>query len=866
MLSACGGGSDNANSSSNTSSSSSNSGSTATVANQAPTISTTNRTVTAGETVTLSAQVSDSDGTISEYSWQQSSGTAVTLSNESETSVSFIAPIVTDTEQLAIMLTVKDDDGAESSATIIVTVKVNTPPLVTVEDMIVEEQSSVEVVAAASDIDGGIASYVWEQISGPEVLDLVPNGNTLTFTTPDVHEDVTAKFKVIVTDGFGGVTEKVVDIMIKAVSYTFSIDGKVGDSVIGEADLIFTVNDAEYTVEADENGRYLITFEFDKAHGKKILTATATIKSDTRLVLSTIFGSVEELVLLSGEDRILTVDELLMVNINSFSTALHALINSSSSTNHTIDTQDKLNEKLTSIDDSELNQLSALLHLTVSHTYTNQELALAPSIETTLKLANDPINLVSVKKKLHEEQNFSLLEEHENSVYQGLQRKIVNKQELKNTTLYLNTLSSDNDDKAGARLLLEEGNTGFYIDQGGQHAITWDVAEGVLDVKLVNTDGVVKDDFCPLNNTYLSCSHVLLSLKIEWFAPLSGLMEPMRITQYINKVFEESENGTDEETNDSWVVMNESKNIRSATELFALGQTYTIPIAKIEIEDDSFSSIPSVTQLERLQVTLHGNESDGGTASVEYPIAEYSGTVSYELISSDWVSNEDGTITLTAESEALIKSVNIAIFGASPLSSRVNVLVETSEKTRVDSGTFILNQSTNSSIQVTDVIGSYCSDTYLLFPLFQYCFILNADSSYQYFYVNDANYNGSLEDTEIYSYQGAWLINDEDKVVLSRHRLLDETGYPLGDDCSPVNIEVADGADCILYSRDEWTLTHIEQNESGKEPVLITTVFRYFQSIDYNNTPTFGTHYGVSHAYIFEHILYINQPLLFDLP
>jgi len=78
-----------------------------------------NQTVIVSSSVTLDGSAStDPDGAIELYSWSQTAGTTVVLSSTSDAEVSFTAPDVVDS--LSFTLTVTDNDGAASAATVYV--------------------------------------------------------------------------------------------------------------------------------------------------------------------------------------------------------------------------------------------------------------------------------------------------------------------------------------------------------------------------------------------------------------------------------------------------------------------------------------------------------------------------------------------------------------------------------------------------------------------------------------------------------------------------------------------------------------------------------------------------------------------------
>jgi tetratricopeptide (TPR) repeat protein len=100
--------------------------------NQPPTANAgVDQTVNTDDTVTLDGSGStDPDGNITSYSWTQTDGPVVTLSDASVASPTFTAPSVSSDTELKFSLTVKDDKGATSTnpATVTVTVKAAAAP------------------------------------------------------------------------------------------------------------------------------------------------------------------------------------------------------------------------------------------------------------------------------------------------------------------------------------------------------------------------------------------------------------------------------------------------------------------------------------------------------------------------------------------------------------------------------------------------------------------------------------------------------------------------------------------------------------------------------------------------------------------
>lgn len=90
--------------------------------NQAPTADAgPDLTAQQGDTVAISGNASDPDGTIVSWSWAQVSGTTVSLSGAASPNVQFAAPATAG--DIRLRLTVTDDDGASDSDDVIVTIE-----------------------------------------------------------------------------------------------------------------------------------------------------------------------------------------------------------------------------------------------------------------------------------------------------------------------------------------------------------------------------------------------------------------------------------------------------------------------------------------------------------------------------------------------------------------------------------------------------------------------------------------------------------------------------------------------------------------------------------------------------------------------
>ncbi len=173
------------------------------------------QSVTEGADVTLDGSEStDPDDGIATYEWKQTNGPAVTLIPTSPASVSFTAPAVeSQGTSLTFELTVTDNGGLRSTATCIVNVTNNLPPVANAgADQTVYQGISVMLDGTASaDPDGTIVSYRWVQTSGSPVTLSDPSAPKPLFTAPAVSlqsqtlsiQGEALNFSLTVTDDHG---------------------------------------------------------------------------------------------------------------------------------------------------------------------------------------------------------------------------------------------------------------------------------------------------------------------------------------------------------------------------------------------------------------------------------------------------------------------------------------------------------------------------------------------------------------------------------------------------------------------------------------------------------------------------------------
>ena len=209
----------------------------------------------AGQQVTLHSRVINNDGN-PRYSWAQTSGTTVTLSNSTGADLSFTAPNVPSAETLVFTLTVTDNQGSSTSEH---SVTIN-------PDSVFAKAGSDQFVYAGQAVSlhgsglggGGSAGYAWSQVDGvPVTLDnsLISNPS---FTAPTVQISTDLRFELSFNDGTAIAKDRVT---IHVMPVPSQAHGSVPFTTVGNqvpAPLLVTAAPTAHTV--DETNLQLSAF------------------------------------------------------------------------------------------------------------------------------------------------------------------------------------------------------------------------------------------------------------------------------------------------------------------------------------------------------------------------------------------------------------------------------------------------------------------------------------------------------------------------------------------------------------------------------------------------------------------------------
>jgi len=151
----------------------------------------------------------DIDDGIAAYSWVQTGGPVVILSDVGSPQPTFTAPNVgPEGASLTFNLTVTDMAGLQDTDSSIVNISwQNAPPTAVVAQGYIEVDSGTTVTLDGSgsiDADDGIVSYQWTQVGGTPVTLSAPASAVTTFTAPETDQyGSNLDFRLTVTDAGG---------------------------------------------------------------------------------------------------------------------------------------------------------------------------------------------------------------------------------------------------------------------------------------------------------------------------------------------------------------------------------------------------------------------------------------------------------------------------------------------------------------------------------------------------------------------------------------------------------------------------------------------------------------------------------------
>lgn len=168
--------------------------------------------------VVLEATSEDEDGDTLSFQWTQLGGQAITLEGATTPKLTFTAPDVAADTTFVFRLVASDDQEASEPLEVSVTVK-NAPRAPTAKTLGAIAAGAGDTVTLNAgnsvDPDGLPLTYLWEQLSGPQVSLSGANSAVATFTVPETDTvGSAATFRVTVTDADGLTSTALVNVQL----------------------------------------------------------------------------------------------------------------------------------------------------------------------------------------------------------------------------------------------------------------------------------------------------------------------------------------------------------------------------------------------------------------------------------------------------------------------------------------------------------------------------------------------------------------------------------------------------------------------------------------------------------------------------
>jgi hypothetical protein len=247
-------------------------------ANVGPTANPGPQQIVGGGTVaTLNGSAStDGDGDTLSYSWSQTSGPQVTITNPNSAVATFTAPPSANTAQtLTFELTVSDGIGSNAASTG-VTIPVNGAPVVSAgPDVTVPGGSQVGLTGTATDPESDPLTYQWTQLGGPNVT--LAGATTLTpsFTAPARTQSAQVlTFAFTANDGTSTSSPDSIDVTVPA-NFTPVANAGLDVTVSGGSQV--TLNGAG---SSDGDGDTL-TYQWTQTSGPPVTLSSSTAANPT---------------------------------------------------------------------------------------------------------------------------------------------------------------------------------------------------------------------------------------------------------------------------------------------------------------------------------------------------------------------------------------------------------------------------------------------------------------------------------------------------------------------------------------------------------------------------------------------------------
>ncbi len=695
--------------------------------------------------------------------------------------------------------------GGGSSSTPTPPPPTNNAPTVTASGGSVEEGQSITLSAVATDSDGTISSYSWTQVSGPTAS--LSNANTadVTLLAPPVTADTDIELRITVTDNNGatGSTNVIVNVLSKSIQ--LSISGKILSGNAASANLVATVDGQSFTATADNQGAYSIDIIIDDSAGDKVVQITSTEANASIVKLSSIVGGLNTLIGYSGNDLILTSDEVFAVDLSYVTTAITALMEDQNNGGSIIN-DIQYHQSLVGYSSANLTEM-VIAQILVSNYSTDDPVLVMPAQFTDmLEFIRDDVAI----------QNYILKARGVFASYQNAKNDFISDTSLTRSVIN-QTITPVQENYyffTGNRISLAAGNIGSSFDLNGEVALTWSYSAGNLNTNFAGLGLLVGVNFNRDPNTGATIrEETRISEKnIKWLSqtPYKDLLsiESFYYKHYPNGELPDTTPiaGTNQQS------VTKTPAVINVADVIALGEQISLPhpvitdaIVNPTAEGVLFGT--PVVDRRNTQMVFSGDFTNGGTVNLEIPQMNGDGTEVTLTDSLSWNINAQGQLILQGQD-----TYNYVFMGTQNGSLLANVVLSNALPSIPSAEEAYVGPKQNWTANI--VAGIYVSsepqfsDTYFWVELFIDGTALTVSGF-------DENLDGQLGNGEFQNMPGFWNIRADGKLVIRRYRNNSLLGGGVGY-CTALEFDPPGDAQCILYHERIWDLYAITASNRHK--------------------------------------------------
>ncbi|AOS96060.1 Chitinase A precursor [Microbulbifer aggregans] len=679
----------------------------------------------------------------------------------------------------------------------------NQAPAVTVSATSLKEGTSIDISATATDSDGSIASYSWAQKSGLTLTLENTDSQTVTVTAPDITEDSTATLTITVTDDDGAQASADVVVTVLANIISVTLEGKVTDNPVANANILFTVGEQEFTTTADSNGLYSIALSVDDSRSADMVRAEATSTDEPQLKLVSLMGSLSSLVTAAGSDELVTREEHLPVNITNLSTALAAQVEKGEP--GSISSDEELTARKKLLNGGVVFQLATLIKLVLDYSDTpsvdipegimdtyslasNRELA--ANLAGKIQLDNTPVYQTAINAILDDPELVAIQPQQGtdwlDDTYYFTSSAAVPAPFTESATIHF-----------GYKLELEPQGTGILTGREEKSALSWE--NGANGLSISGAEFVTENyEFDNNLGTQIRVQTVIQPRQILWLDHNQQVDWIAVIGNKFNRYPDGEYPSTDPVSFTGATMAVREAGTENAKDIIQTGFIYSLPVPTIQGEvTDPSSSIPYPDfDIQAVQMIFSGSVETGGSATITKDTITGNGTPSELQLAAGWSINSDGHLLVD---NVLGASAEYVFLERDDLQTPLTFVITndgTNERSLIANG--YLKEAPAWSAD--RAVGMYRHPEDFYTPLQPFWFEVNADGSALTVSGWDANGDNQLSSDEFSQMPGLWKINTAGNLVIRRYRELN------GPYCEPAAWDPAQTDSCLLYHEREWVL------------------------------------------------------------